>query len=218
MRPRVVLVTRRFWPLEGATETLLADLAAAWVALDAKTTVLTVRWQPDWPAKAEHRGLHVVRLRYPWPPAWGAVWYRFALGRWLVQHRSRFDVACVSTLGEDAFTTLGAAFHAGFPVVLRAERSGWDGDVRGQLEARGGKRIKKRCYRAAALVAPNRAIERELIAGGYPRDRIHCLPNEAAEPRGAEAGVSPPAPSAKIAEAHLALFEELGKEAKQAVS
>jgi hypothetical protein len=219
---RVVLVTRRFWPLEGETETLLADLAEAWRALGARTVVLTARWRADWPAETEYRGVRVVRLAHPAPPAWGAFWYRFALGRWLRRHRNEFDVACVSSLKDDAFAALGAASRAGFPVVLRAERSGWDGDVCGQLEAPWGKRMKKRCYRAAALVAPSRAVELELIAGGYPRDRIHCLPNEPDEPVGAETGVSPPARSAKIAEAHLELFErvlrdsKLGKESRQA--
>jgi glycosyltransferase involved in cell wall biosynthesis len=63
-----------------------------------------------------------------------------------------------------------------FPVVLRSEGAGLSGDVHWQLDAFLGERIKRRCFQAAALVAPNPAAYRELVAAGYPLDRCHYLP------------------------------------------
>jgi glycosyltransferase involved in cell wall biosynthesis len=68
------------------------------------------------------------------------------------------------------------------PVVLRAEGAGRTGDCVWQLEAACGRRIKYRTMEADALVAPSRAIERELKAAGFPRPRIHYLPNGVAVP------------------------------------
>jgi glycosyltransferase involved in cell wall biosynthesis len=80
-------------------------------------------------------------------------------------------------LKHSAYATLGVAKQLQFPVVLRAEGAGLTGDCFWQLDANFGRRIKARCQRADAFVAPSRAIENELVAAGYARNRIHYLPN-----------------------------------------
>ena len=47
---RLVLVTRRFWPLVDECENLLARLAAELAQQGASVTVLTARTQAAWPA------------------------------------------------------------------------------------------------------------------------------------------------------------------------
>lgn len=177
MSGRLVLVSRRFWPLVGGAESVMAQLAAAFNEQGWPTTLLTARWQPDWPAEVVHRGVPVVRLPQPKLRGWGTLRYMRALNRWLRDHADRFDLVYVSMLKHDAYAALGAARQAGFPVALRAEGAGLTGDVHWQLEARGGRLIRNRCEAADALVAPSPAVERELIAAGYPRDRLHAIPN-----------------------------------------
>jgi glycosyltransferase involved in cell wall biosynthesis len=174
--PRVVLVTRRFWPLVGGAEIMAARLAGALHARGAATTILTARWQADWPAEIDRHGVRVIRLPNPATRVWGTWRYMQAVGRWLRQHRSAFDLAYVSMLKHDAYAAIAAA-RGSFPVVVRAEGAGLTGDCHWQLEATCGLRIKRRCQRADALVAPSPAIERELIVAGYSRQRIHYIPN-----------------------------------------
>ncbi len=57
-----------------------------------------------------------------------------------------------------------------------AENSGLSGDCHWQLDATLGRRIKEHCSQAAALLGGSPMIERELIAAGYPRDRIRLAP------------------------------------------
>ncbi|HVX15320.1 MAG TPA: glycosyltransferase family 4 protein [Pirellulales bacterium] len=185
--PRVVLVTRRFWPLVGGAELLAARLASGLQARGASTTILTARWQCDWPAEIEHHGVRVVRLANPRTRVWGTWRYMQALARWLRQHRSQFDLVYVSMLKHDAYAALSTARHERTPVVLRAEGAGLTGDCHWQLEANCGLRIKRRCQRAEAFVAPSPAIERELIVSGYSRGRIHYLPNGVAVPEARDA-------------------------------
>ena len=175
--PRVVLVTRRFWPLVGGAEIMAARLAAGLHARGAQTTILTAHWQPDWPGEIEHHGVQVVRLANPQTRVWGTWCYMRALGRWLSKNQAAFDLAYVSMLKHDAYAAIAAARRHRFPVVLRAEGAGLTGDCHWQLEANFGLQIKRRCQRADAFVAPSPAIERELIVAGYARSRIHYIPN-----------------------------------------
>ncbi len=185
--PRLVLASRRFWPLVGGAEVMMARLAAGFCARGAQTTLLTARWQADWPAEIEHRGVRIVRLPNPGRRFWGTWKYMRAISAWLQANRSRFDLAYVSMLKHDAYAAVGAASKLHFPVVLRAEGAGLTGDCHWQLEANFGRRIKKRCQQADAFVAPSPAIERELIAAGYPRERIRYLPNGVQTPPEREA-------------------------------
>ena len=174
--PRVVLVTRRFWPLVGGAEIVAARLASGLHARGVATTILSARWQADWPAEIEHHGVRVVRLPQPARRMWGTWRYLQAVGRWLRQNRSAFDLVYVSMLKHDAYAAITAS-DGSFPVVVRAEGAGLTGDCHWQLEATCGLRIKRRCQKADALIAPSPAIERELIVAGYSRKRIHYIPN-----------------------------------------
>ena len=182
-----MLITRRFWPLVGGAERAMANLAAEMAARGLDVTVLTARWHPDWPARISYRGVPVVRLPQTSVRLWGTVRYMQSLGRWLRANDGRYDVVCVSMLKHDAFTAIRAV-GGRVPVVLRAAGAGQSGDCVWQLDARCGRRIKRGCMQADALVGPSRAVERELIAAGYPRDRVHWLANGVPIPE--EAGTS----------------------------
>ncbi len=174
-RLRIVLVTRRFWPLVGGTERELANLAGELAVRGCRVTILTVRWNRNWSAEIDLRGARVVRLPHPPRRGWGTFRYTRQLVRWLTQHRHRLDVVYVSTLRHEAYAAV-RALHGRVPVVLRAETAGRLGDCLWQIDATCGRRIKSECLKAAALVAPSWAVERDLKAAGYPRPRIHYLP------------------------------------------
>jgi glycosyltransferase involved in cell wall biosynthesis len=174
---RVVIVTRRFWPLVGGAETMTARLAAALADRLDHVTVLTARWQANWPEEIEHHGVRVVRLRQSTVRWWGTWQYMRAVARWLTEHREEVDLVYVSMLKHDAFAAIGVAKKYDMPVVLRAEGGGLTGDVCWQLDANFGHAIKNRCIAADAVVAPSPAIEQELVAGGYRRERIHYIAN-----------------------------------------
>lgn len=183
MRPmRLVLVTRRFWPLVGGAERVMAELATEFQAAGAEVTLVTAQWQRDWPREISHRGVRVVRLPQP-ATRWYGTWrYMRGLGHWLTANRGDFDLVYVSMLKHDAYAALGVAARLGFPVVLRAEGAGVTGDMYWQLESRLGWRIRSRCKTADAFIAPSPLIEREFIASGYRRDRVHYIPNAVAVP------------------------------------
>jgi glycosyltransferase involved in cell wall biosynthesis len=81
-------------------------------------------------------------------------------------------------------------------VVLRAEGSGQTGDCLWQLESAGGRKIKRLALKADAFVGPTEISHRELIAAGYPRDRIHRIVGGVAVPDPADLSVKLAARSA----------------------
>jgi len=213
---RLVFVTPRFWPLIGGSQKVMANLAVELAGRGHRVTILTARWRPNWPERITLHELPVVRLPPPAVPSVGrqgcptarwagmasahtphrrAGWRTFryvrALARWLKQSQDGHDLVYVSTLKHEAYATLRAVGGRP-PVVLRAERAGRHGDCLWQLEAGCGRRIKERCMKAAAFVGPSRAIQRELQAAGYPRQRIHYLPDGVPVP-------PPRSPAAKAA-------------------
>ena len=180
--PRVLMVTRRFWPLTGGAESAVAALAAEFRHEQAEPTIITSRWQTDWPPALVHRGVPVVRLAHPGGSAWRTLRAMLSLGRWLRTRAGRFDIVYVSMLRHEAYTVLSARRRGGWPVVLRAEGVGENGDCAWQAKANFGHRIGRACRTADAIVAPSQIAFDELLAAGYPVERVHLIPNGVAIP------------------------------------
>lgn len=169
---RVVLVSRRFWPLVGGAGKAIADLATGLRRRGAEPTVLTAQWHADWPTRAYYYDTPVIRLRNPRGVGWGTFRYMAALSRWLRRNRDRIDAVCVSKLQFDAYAVIGALQRTDIPVALRAEGAGSTGDCDWQRRSRFGSRFRRRCQQADAIIAPNDAIAQELSEAGYARQRI----------------------------------------------
>ena len=183
MKPlRCVLVTRRFWPLVGGAETVMANLGAEFHQRDISCQVLTAQWQANWPTEFVHREVPVVRLRNPKQRIWGTFRYLSSLARWLKDHADQIDIVYVSMLKHDAYTATKICQQLGIPVVLRAEGGGDTGDCHWQTTARFGLSIRRRCKTATAVIAPSQAVAEELLAAGYPTDSLHLIPNGVALP------------------------------------
>jgi glycosyltransferase involved in cell wall biosynthesis len=169
--PRVVFITRRFWPLFGGAETVIGNLAAALAARGMKTTIVTACWEPHWPREIVHRSVHVVRLPQPPRRMFGTWWYMKELAIWLRRNRADYELAYVSQLKHDAYVAVRAGRRLRFPVILRATGAGETGDCRWQATGRCGGRIRRVTRRADAVIAPSPAIESELLAARYPAER-----------------------------------------------
>lgn len=152
---------------------MLGQLAPGLADAGAKVTVVTPQHDPRWPIAALHRGVQIVRLRCraraneveEFRPRW--------LRGWLRDHAAKLDAVLVSGLRQAAGVCIQATRTLGLPVALRAESAGLSGDCHWQIETRTAQRIKKLCRQADAMIAPFDLVQDELIAAGYPRERIH---------------------------------------------
>jgi glycosyltransferase involved in cell wall biosynthesis len=171
------MITRRFWPLVGGGEMVMANLACEFKKLGAQPTILTAQWDTTWPLQIEHREIPVQRLLNPAQRGWGTYTYMDALSRWLRHNASQYDAVLVSMLKHSAYSALGACKKTDHPVMLRIEGGGETGDCAWHKSARFGKRIRRRCQQAAAIVTPSQATYDEALGAGFKSDTLHHIPN-----------------------------------------
>lgn len=175
--PRIVFITRRFWPLVGGAETQAALLAAEFQRRGCPTTILTARWHVSWPEQIEHHGVRVVRLAHPTAPYFGTWRYMTALAQWLAQHQGEYDAIIVSRLKHDAYVALDRTIVGDVPVILRAETGGGSGECAWHAKALFGRRIARRCRTADAVVAPSPALRQELLEHHFASGQVRYIPN-----------------------------------------
>lgn len=183
-RLRLVLVSRRYPPLIGGAERMMANLARALAAEGHDVIVLTASVPGRDDAEAgevrDPGGFDIVRLPTSSARFLGTLVYMASLRRWLMSHD--FDLVYVSMLKHDAYVAVGAGRARGFPVVLRPEGAGATGDLAWQRWGRFGRAIGRRCRKADAVVAISPAVRAELLDAGYDPDRIIDIPNGVALP------------------------------------
>jgi glycosyltransferase involved in cell wall biosynthesis len=196
--PRIVFVSRRFWPLLGGAETMIGNLAAALIERGMKTTILTACWEPHWPREIVHRSVRVLRSPQPPQKIVGTLRYMAELTEWLRRHRAEYDLVYVSQLKHDAYVAVRASKRFRFPVILRATGAGETGDCHWHEIGRCGYRIRRQVRRADAVIAPSPAIEAELIAAGFAAERLVRL----------DSGV--PIPEARTAARRMQAREVIG--------
>jgi glycosyltransferase involved in cell wall biosynthesis len=170
---RVVMIVRRFWPLAGGEESLLADLSQQLHQLGMSPLILTARFDARWPPEVTCREVPVHRLPFPRRFGWGTMRYMIALSRWLRRNQPDIDLVFVSGLSLDAHAALGALAASTLPVVIRADAgASW---VDAGQQKRRLQRVLRRCQTASAIVAPSSSVATQLVDAGFARQRIHLI-------------------------------------------
>lgn len=176
-QPRIVLITRRFWPLVGGAEMVMANLAVEFRDLGCETQILTAKWESQWPNEIIHRDIPVSRLSNPRQRAWGTYKYMHALAKWLKTNKDSYDAILVSMLKHDAYVAVRIGQQLGKRVVLRVEGSGETGDCNWHANARFGMKIRRRCMLSDHVVGPSEATMDELAEAGFDSSRTTHIPN-----------------------------------------
>ena len=187
----VAVATTYYHPVLGGAETAARRLVEHLVHRGHPTLVLTSRTAATDPSTESLDGAEVVRLGSPKPRRPSGKW-QFArhLCQALVTHRHRYQVVvCVDFRGI-ALGALAARVVTGRPVVLQ---SATDGAVSGArigavlsrvgfpsngMVARAAQWPVRALYRRGdAFGGISRAIEADALASGWPRERVHYMPN-----------------------------------------
>ena len=174
---RLIMITRRFWPLVGGGEQVMSNLASEFVAQGHSVQLLTAQWEKSWPKEFVHREFKVTRIVNPKLRGWGTLRYMRALGKWLKRNADNYDAVLVSMLKHDAYAALGALKSSPIPIVIRAEGGGATGDCAWQEKGRFGKRIRTKTKCADAFIAPSQTIASELIDAGYESGKVKFISN-----------------------------------------
>lgn len=168
---RIVVVTRRFWPLVGEAEDAIADLAVWLKSAGERPRILTPMWSRAWPRAFHFDGVEVNRIAHPGQRMWGDWRYARRLSRWLRRSRDEIDAAIVSGLGRDAATVIGALAGTNTPIVVVAEPRDLGSAGERSLSAS----ALFRDGNAISIVVPDGPSRDALAAVGYPAVRLHVI-------------------------------------------
>jgi glycosyltransferase involved in cell wall biosynthesis len=190
-RPRVLILTTYYHPVVGGVESNARRLAVYLRAAGFDVRVLTKRVARGLADVEDVDGVTVERI--------GPFGERSASGKWrlvpsaiaaLVRRRSTYDVVCCIDCRGIGVAAMAARTLTGRPVLLQAQTTGvMSGNLADPaLEASGiaGERwfaawlkapARAIYHRADAFACISRIIEREMLAAGVPRRRVHYLPN-----------------------------------------
>jgi glycosyltransferase involved in cell wall biosynthesis len=175
MGPRILLVTRRFWPLGAPEEAKLLELAGAWREQGAKVSVVTPQWDRSWPTRLVVREMEVTRLAYAAKRLWGGYWYLRRLKRWMLLAAGKFDAIVVWRLQLDAIVALRVGRDLRIPVALLYEGCGELGDAAWLRQSPYGSRVLQACRGAAAILSFCDASLDEALRLGFDPAICHVV-------------------------------------------
>ncbi|MEM6473183.1 MAG: glycosyltransferase, partial [Planctomycetota bacterium] len=147
-RPRVLMVSRYFWPLgcfDGAVH--LMAIARGLSECGFHVDVLTPKYHTEWAESFRFRDISVYRpVRAPkvgWKKAFdrGTTRYIDFLTQWLLSHGGGYDVLYCDSAREEAISTVAAAKELGLKCMVRVAGLGTASDLEWMNSSRFGKRI-----------------------------------------------------------------------------
>lgn len=187
----VLILTPYFFPVIGGVESNAERLARYLVSQHVPVRVLTKRIGQHLPDEEDRHGIAVRRIGPRGERSSFGKWLLTpAVVRWLVRHASEYDLVCCVDYRATGVAALLARRVTGRAVVFQAQTTGVlsGGNVDPLLRAVGigatgpiARAVKwpiRALYRGAdAFACISRDIERETLACGVARERVHYLPN-----------------------------------------
>lgn len=172
MNPRVVLLTTYFRPIVGGVESNAERLARFLHANGFGVRVVTKRVTADLPDAEDLDGVPIERIGPRGERSASGEWRLLpAAARWLLRRRDDYDVVCCVDYRGVGVAAIAARARTGKSVVLQAQTPG---NLRPTLLTRPVIAIYRR---ADAFACISHSLEREAIAAGVPKARVHFLPN-----------------------------------------
>lgn len=175
MSIRLLIVTRRFWPLSDESSQRLLAWARMLRGQGIQPTVLTARWHHQWPAESDCAEMRVVRLLPAPRTAWTETLFLRHLATWSQQHRDAFDgMYCDESWA--ALGQLAARRSAESPRLIGAFH-GISGVGQGSSEVAALVRTAAAAQRHAdRCVVPHAYADRQLRSAGFPPEQLVRIP------------------------------------------
>lgn len=172
---RVLLVTRRFWPLTDDSAGRVATLAEGLRRGGMIPTILTARFSNAWPTEFRFREVNVLRPVAAPRREWTGGIYQRSLQRWLRENVSHFDILYADAMRDEGAAVVEIAETFGLPSVVRCGGSGCASDWVHASESRQARKLFNISLRADGLIAATATAERSLISSGGNREKIHRI-------------------------------------------
>ncbi len=176
-RLRILMISPQYRPIVGGYERSAERLSAALVLRGHDVTVITERRETLWPARDEMDGVRILRLWCIHRPRLHLLTSLLSFSRFLLIRGRSFDVLHVHQYGLHAALASAFGIILRRPVVLKLTSSADQGLKNVGANSAFARLTHTLIKRVSAVVAMTRETEREALAFGIARDRIHRLGN-----------------------------------------
>jgi glycosyltransferase involved in cell wall biosynthesis len=173
---RLVLVTRKFWPMSDDSSHRLLQLVDGLRTCGIDLHVLTARWHPSWPENLTLRRANVTRILPPPRNNWNEAHFQKQIVSWLTQHVDTYDSIYVDRADGLLAAITAKASKWKKPVIARYSI---DTDTQGVTKGQcvGSAAAADACRRCDRIIAPSAAAHRALISQSIDSHRIDRIPD-----------------------------------------
>ncbi|MEX0824888.1 MAG: glycosyltransferase family 4 protein [Pirellulaceae bacterium] len=172
-KPRVLMVTRRYWPhVADDAGCRLASLAGGLRRYGIHSEVIAARFAASWPTELTYRESWIHRPAPAPKGDWSMARYQRGLSNALNRMAASFDVLYADSMREEGAAVVEAARRVGRPSVVRFSGVAEQSDAVWWQTGRSGRRCRSACLSADILLATRGSAEQALVAAGADRKRI----------------------------------------------
>lgn len=173
---RLVIVTRRFWPMTDDGSHRLFQLIDGLRSCGIEPQVLTARWHPSWPERATLRGARVTRILPSPRTNWNEGQFQRQVIAWLSQKTEQYDAIYVDRA--DGLMAAISAKSAKWqkPLIARFLLDG-DNHALAKGQSMTAASAADACRRADRVIAPTANAHRILVGEGIDPQRIERIPD-----------------------------------------
>ena len=181
---RVQVVARSYWPISDEPSQRLMHTLDAWNTIGIQSSVLTTRWNNNWPDKAALRSVRVERLLPAPTSSWNETHFQRNLTKWLVKSADTFDAIYVDAADSLLSAIVPKATAMGKPVLCRDSHDQASCPIPRSLGTYfpSNPSISDSLRKCAAVVADHRRGYQDLIEMGVSKERSVWIPDAVFEP------------------------------------
>lgn len=173
----VIFTIRYFYPFVGGTERQALALASTLLKKGVSVTIVTSRFERQWPRCDSINGVTVKRLYSPRIKVVGAFVFLACLVVYIIQHRKQFSLIHTFQIGYTSSVSILLGMLLKKPSVLKLASSGWGGDIRRAKKTLSGKVFLYMAKKASRIIMVSKTVERELLAEGVNNARLSYIVN-----------------------------------------
>ena len=173
----ILFTIRYFFPFIGGTEKQAFSLAAKLVKKGVTPTIVTSRFESEWPRQEVMEGVKIVRLFSPRIKVIGALFFLASLTGYLIKQRNRYALVHTFQIGYTSSLSILMGILLNKPSLLKLASSGKGGDIRRARRTPWGRFFLYMAKKASRIIMVSKTVEQELIAEAVDPEKLSRISN-----------------------------------------
>ena len=173
----ILFTIRYFSPFVGGTEKQALALASQLVSKGVSVTIVTSRFEREWPRYELINGVQVVRLFSPRIKVAGALIFLTCLAGHLIKHRNHYSLIHTFQVGYTSTLSIIMGALLRKSTLLKLASSGRGGDIQRARRTLWGRAFLSIAKKASRIVMVSTTVKQELMAESVNPEKLCSISN-----------------------------------------